>query len=84
MRLCLRRREFVAGLGGAVAWPLAARAQQGNRVRRIGVLMFADENDPVLKPIVSAFTLALAGLGWTDGRNCGWTFGGTAMTSIGY
>jgi putative ABC transport system substrate-binding protein len=65
----LRRREFIAGLGGATAWPLAARAQQGNRVRRIGVLMPFDENDPVAKTWVSAFIQALASLGWTDGRN---------------
>jgi putative ABC transport system substrate-binding protein len=51
------------------AWPLAARAQQGDRVRRIGVLIGSDENDPVQKTFVSAFTQALAGLGWTDGRN---------------
>ena len=63
------RREFIAGLGGAAAWPLAARAQQGDRVRRIGVLMSWEENDPVFKPRLSAFTQALAGLGWTDGRN---------------
>ena len=65
----MRRREFIAGLGGAVAWPLAARAQQGDRVRRIGVLMPYDENDPEAKRVVSAFTQALADLGWTDGRN---------------
>ena len=69
MRICLRRRDFIAGLGGAASWPLAARAQQGNRVRRIGVLMSLDENDPVQKPYVSAFTQALADLGWSDGRN---------------
>ena len=64
------RRETIALLGGAAAWPLAARAQQGgNRVRRIGVLMPFDDNDPLLKSQVSAFTQALAGLGWTDGRN---------------
>jgi putative ABC transport system substrate-binding protein len=65
----MTRREFIVGLGGAAAWPLAARAQQGNRVRRIGVLMPFDENDPVAKGRVSAFTQALADLGWTDGRN---------------
>jgi hypothetical protein len=66
----MRRRDFIAGLGGAAAaWPLVARAQQGDRVRRIGVLMAPDENDPLAKSLVSAFTHALADLGWTDGRN---------------
>jgi putative ABC transport system substrate-binding protein len=65
----MRRREFIAALGGAAAWPLAARAQQGDRVRRIGVLIPYDENEPLAKTQVSAFTQALAGLGWTDGRN---------------
>ena len=69
MSICLRRREFIAGLGGVVAWPLAARAQQGDRVRRIGALIGFDENDPVAKTYVSAFTQALADLGWADGRN---------------
>jgi putative ABC transport system substrate-binding protein len=65
----MRRREFITLLGGAAAWPLAARAQQDARVRRIGVLNGGDENDPVAKTNVSAFTQALADLGWTDGRN---------------
>src|SRR5262245_16323453 len=65
----MKRRDFIAGLGGAAAWPLAARAQQGDRVRHIGVLMPYDENDPVAKTRISAFTQALAELGWTDGRN---------------
>jgi putative ABC transport system substrate-binding protein len=69
MSICLRRREFITLLGGAAAWPLAAWAQQGDRVRRIGVLMTGDENDPVAKTWASAFIQALAGLGWTDGRN---------------
>jgi len=64
----MRRREFIAGLGSAVAWPVAVRAQQGEHLRRIGMLMPGDENDPVRKTYVSAFTQALAGLGWTDGR----------------
>ena len=65
----MRRREFIAGLGSAAAWPLAARAQQSERVRRIGVLLGFDENDPLGKTWVSAFTQALADLGWADGRN---------------
>ena len=66
----MKRREFITLLGGAAAaWPVAARAQQGGRVRRIGVLMAFDENDPLQKRRLSAFIQALAGLGWTDGRN---------------
>jgi putative ABC transport system substrate-binding protein len=65
----MRRREFIAGLGSTAAWPLGARAQQGDRVRRIGVLMAYDENDPEGKHRYSALTQALADLGWTDGGN---------------
>jgi len=65
----MRRREFIVGLGSAAAWPFAARAQQGDRVRRIGVLSTLDENDLLAKSQLSAFTRALADLGWTDGRN---------------
>jgi putative ABC transport system substrate-binding protein len=66
----MRRREFIAGLGTAAAWPLAARAQQGERMRRIGVLTPLDENDPFFyKPRLSALRQALANLGWVDGRN---------------
>jgi putative ABC transport system substrate-binding protein len=67
--MTMRRREFIAGLGSTAAWPLAAHAQQGDRVRRIGVLMAFDENDPEAKLRQSTFTQALAELGWTDGRN---------------
>jgi putative ABC transport system substrate-binding protein len=65
----MRRREFIAGLGSTAAWPLVARAQQGDRVRRIGVLMGGDENDPGAKAYLLAFTQALPGLGWTERRN---------------
>ena len=65
----INRRETITLLSGAAAWPLAASAQQGDRVRRIGWLMPFDEKDPLVKSRVSAFTQALAGLGWADGRN---------------
>ena len=69
MTATMKRRQFITLLGGAAAWPLAARAQQGDRVRRIGVLLGRDENDPLAKSEVSAFMQALADLGWTVGRN---------------
>jgi putative ABC transport system substrate-binding protein len=66
----MQRRAFITLLGGAAAaWPLAARAQQGGRMRRIDVLIGLDENDPEAKRRHSAFTQALADLGWTIGRN---------------
>jgi putative tryptophan/tyrosine transport system substrate-binding protein len=65
----VKRRTFIAGLAGAAAWPVMARAQQGDRVRRIGVHMPFDENDPLAKARISAFTQALMDLGWIDGRN---------------
>ena len=66
----MKRREFITLLGGAaVAWPLAARAQQGERVRHIGVLLPAAADDPVFQPWVGAFLQGLALSGWTLGRN---------------
>jgi putative ABC transport system substrate-binding protein len=65
----MNRREFIAGLSGAAAWPLVARAQRGDRMRLVGVLVSGDEDDPEVKRRHSAFTQALADLGWTDGRN---------------
>jgi putative ABC transport system substrate-binding protein len=65
----MRRREFITLLGGAAAWPLAAHAQQRDRVRRIGVLNPGVETDPVRRTSISVFTQALAELGWTVGRN---------------
>ena len=65
----MRRREFITLLGGAAAWPLAARAQQPKRVRRIGVLMRLAADDPYDQAHVAAFQQALQQLGWNDGRN---------------
>src|SRR5215467_2755682 len=63
------RRKFLATLGGAAAWPLAARAQQPERMRRIGVLMNMAADDPTGQTRLLAFVQALAQAGWTDGRN---------------
>jgi putative ABC transport system substrate-binding protein len=65
----MRRRAFIAGLGSAAAWPIAARAQQPDRMRRIGVLVPYDENDLEAQALVAALTQGLRGLGWTEGRN---------------
>jgi putative ABC transport system substrate-binding protein len=70
MAIHIRRREFIFTLGGAaVAWPLAAHAQQGERVRRIGVLMNLAADDPEGQARLTAFAQGLQQLGWTDGRN---------------
>jgi len=65
----MRRREFLGVLGGAAAWPLAARAQQGERMRRIGVLMLYPEDDPQGQARAAAFRQGLQQLGWVVGRN---------------
>jgi putative ABC transport system substrate-binding protein len=65
----LRRREFITLLGGAAAWPLTARAQQPERMRRIGILLPAASDDLEMQARVGAFLQALALLGWTIGRN---------------
>src|SRR6516162_1836242 len=69
MRICLRRREFIAGLGGAAALPLAARAQQRARMRRIAVFLPSAANDPESMSRVAALLQGLQELGWTNGRN---------------
>jgi putative ABC transport system substrate-binding protein len=65
----MRRREFITLLGGAAAWPVAARAQQPDRARRVGVLMVGDETDPERKGWLSRFAQALAESGWREGGN---------------
>jgi hypothetical protein len=65
----MRRRAFITLLGGAAAWPVAARAQQEERMRRVGVLMGLVENDPDTKARLAAFREGLERLGWSEGRN---------------
>ena len=70
MTAFIGRRKFIALLGGAAAaWPLAARAQQTDRMRRIGVLLGVAADDPEGQARLAAFLQALQQLGWTDGRN---------------
>jgi ABC-type uncharacterized transport system substrate-binding protein len=65
----MRRREFITLLGGATAWPIAARAQQGEQMRRIGVLMAINANDAEAQARIAAFVAGLQQLGWTVGKN---------------
>ena len=65
----MRRREFITLIGSAAAWPLTARAQQVERVRHIGALMNAAENDPEQQARLAAFRQGLQQLGWTEGHN---------------
>ena len=66
----MRRREFITLLGGtAAAWPVAARAQQSDRMRRLGLLVGFSEGDAEGQAIVAAFRQRLRELGWTEGRN---------------
>jgi ABC-type uncharacterized transport system substrate-binding protein len=81
----LRRREFITLIGGAAAmWPLAADGRKAERMRRLGVLMSASEDDPLMQARVTAFRQALAELGWTEGRNLKieWRWTGGDITRV--
>jgi putative tryptophan/tyrosine transport system substrate-binding protein len=65
----MKRREFITLLGGTAAWPLAALAQQGERMRRVGVLMNGPATDAELQSHLAAFVQGLRQLGWIEGKN---------------
>src|ERR1700736_2788003 len=65
----MRRREFITLFGGAVAWPLTARVEQAERMRRIAVLLGWSESNPEYRSLIDAFVQGLAQLGWVAGRN---------------
>jgi putative tryptophan/tyrosine transport system substrate-binding protein len=65
----MKRREFIAFLGGVAAWSIAARAQQPERMRRVGVITALAEDDPEVKARLAAFRQELENRGWTEGRN---------------
>src|SRR6476620_5419318 len=69
MTVAIGRRELLAALGAAATWPLAARAQQGERMRRIGVFMPLAADDPIGQARIAALREGLEKLGWTEGRN---------------
>jgi putative tryptophan/tyrosine transport system substrate-binding protein len=67
--MTLRRRDFITLLGGAAAWPLAARAQQPERMPRVGMLIGPSESDPIYRADATAFKEELSKRGWVEGRN---------------
>jgi putative ABC transport system substrate-binding protein len=82
----VRRREFITLLGGAAAWPLAARGQESVRARRVGVLMNSAATDATYQSYLAAFTEALHQLGWIEGQNLRidvrWSAGDAALARI--
>jgi putative tryptophan/tyrosine transport system substrate-binding protein len=79
----MRRRDFItAFVGSAAACVTGARAQQADRVRRIGVLMHVTEKDQDGQARLAAFVQRLKELGWIEGAICAWTFGGARLTPI--
>jgi putative ABC transport system substrate-binding protein len=67
----VKRREFISLLGGAaVAWPLAAQAEQGEQLRRIGMLIPLNADDKVAQDRIAVFVQGLKELGWIEGRRC--------------
>jgi putative ABC transport system substrate-binding protein len=81
----MKRREFIALLGSAaVSWPLPARAQQSSQIRRIGLIIGTEENDPASRIRITALREGLAALGWTEGRNIriDYRFGGANADRI--
>ena len=79
----VKRRDFIALLAGAAAWPLTARAKEAERMRRIGVLMGYPEGDPQAQANVTSLLRGLQDLGWIEGRNvqidCRWAGGDPDM-----
>ena len=75
----IRRREFITGLGGAAAWPMVARAQQRERVRKVGVLLSFAGDDPEVPPRLAALRRELERLGWSEGRELGLARAGMFM-----
>src|SRR5271155_554669 len=65
----MQRRDFIAGIGGALAWPAVARAQLGDRIRQVGVLMHAAATDTEYQSFLAAFVQGLRQLGWIEGQN---------------